>query len=327
MTHVKRPARITARLLRAAGDRIARQNRKNPRFCIINYHRILAKADPLLTFDPDVNDFRWQMELLADCFNVMPLHEALEALKAGSLPPRVVCITFDDGYQSFHDLALPILTELNLHATVFVTSGYLGNGNMWNDRIIQAVQALPTGLLDLRGIGMGVHSLISLADRRQAIDRLTSLSKYVSAEERAMLTEKLENMCGCRASHDLMLTPQLVRNLAHEGVDIGGHTVSHPILSQLDDDAARQEIEAGKHQLEAITGKPVRMFAYPNGKVGMDFNERHARMAKEAGYSAAFTTDMGAVTGKQDFFQLPRSRPWDATPGLFGLRLLHWMAR
>ena len=50
-------------------------------------------------------------------------------------------------------------------------------------------------------------------------------------------------------------------------------------------------------------------------------------MAREAGFTAAFTTALGSVNDKQCRFQLPRSRPWDQTPFMFGLRLLRWLAR
>lgn len=325
MTAYNNPS-LSARLLRAIGDRIALRNKKNPRLCIINYHRILAAPDPFLSSEPDVKAFRWQMGLLAECFNVIPLHEALAALKENALPPRAVCVTFDDGYRSVHDLALPILKEFNLHATIFVTSGYLGKGNMWNDRIIEAIQTLPTGVLDLRQVGMGSYPLRNMTDRRHAIDKLTALSKYMPPDMRNALVHNLDDMLGGRLSQSLMLTPQLVSNLVDQGMEIGGHTVSHPILSRLDDEAARYEIEAGKRQLEMIIGQSVRMFAYPNGKVGMDFDERHIQMARDAGFTAAFTTALGAATRMHDSFQMPRGRPWDTTPALFGLRLLRWLA-
>lgn len=319
-------ASLSTRLLRAIGDRIALRYKKNPRLCIINYHRILAAPDPFLASEPDVGAFRWQMELLAESFNVIPLHEALTALKKNELPPRAVCVTFDDGYRSVYDLALPILKEFNLHATIFVTSGYLGKGNMWNDKIIETIQTLPTGVLDLRRVGMGSYPLTNLTDRRHAIDKLTALSKYMPPDARNALAKDLDDMLGGRLSPNLMLTPQLVRKLVEQGMEIGGHTVSHPILSRVDDEAARYEIEAGKRQLEMITGRSVNLFAYPNGKIGMDFDERHIQMAKDAGFTAAFTTAPGAATGKHDSFQMPRGRPWDTTPALFGLRLLRWLA-
>ncbi|WP_019140771.1 polysaccharide deacetylase family protein [Noviherbaspirillum massiliense] len=326
MTAHKKPAAMTARLLRAAGDRIARRDKPNRRLCIVNYHRILAMPDPLLAAEPDVNAFRWQVELLADCFNVMPLHEALAAQQAGDLPPRAVCITFDDGYRSVYELAVPILKDCGVHATVFVTTGYLGKGSMWNDRIIEAVQRHEAGSVDLRHIGLGNHPLKTMEDRRKLIDSLTARAKYLPPDGRAMMIRELETSLGSRRSPPLMLTPRQVGELARQGIEIGGHTVSHPILTSLEDETACYEIAACKTQLESLTGRPVRLFAYPNGKPGKDFNERHIRMTREAGFVAAFTTALGAATREHDRFQLPRCRPWDRTPSLFGLRLLRWLA-
>jgi peptidoglycan/xylan/chitin deacetylase (PgdA/CDA1 family) len=267
------------------------------------------------------------MELLARCFNVLPLHEAVQAAATGTLPPRALCITFDDGYRSVHDLALPVLREFNLPATVFVTSGYIGQGNMWNDRIVEAVQTLPAGQLDLSELGLGAYSLRTLDDRRTTLGTLTERSKYLPPQARHGLIQRLEMLVGDGLAPGMMLTPEMVRNLDRHGIEIGAHTVSHPILTSLCDADARIEIEAGKRQLEDILGKPVRLFAYPNGKAGKDFDERHVRMVREAGFEAAFTTAVGAITRDLDRFQLPRSRPWDPTPLRFGLRLLSWMAQ
>lgn len=324
-THI-RPARLTSRLIRIAGDKIAPRGKGEGRLCVINYHRVLQSPDPFLASEPDIGTFHWQMELLASCFNVMPLHQAIDCLAKERMPPRAVCITFDDGYQSMHDFALPVLKKFALPATVFVTSGYVDGGNMWNDRIIEAVQRLPAGQLDLRDMALGVHSLQHTADRKSTADRLNEISKYLPPQARDNLTRRLETLIGDGLDHGLMLTRQTISSLAQQGIEIGAHTVTHPILTNLEDADARHEITAGKQQLEAITGKPVRLFAYPNGKPGTDFDERHVAMAKEAGFSAAFTTSAGAATAKHDRFQLPRSRPWDSTPLRFGFRLLRWLA-
>ncbi len=314
-------------LVRSAGDAIAPRGRGKGRLCILNYHRILPAPDPLLDTEPTVDTFRWQMELLASWFNVLPLHEAVQMLHTERMPPRAVAITFDDGYRSTHDLALPVLRHFGLPATVFVTSGHVDKGNMWNDRIIEAVQMLPDGPLDLRDLGLGAFSLRSVDDRMAAIGLLTERSKYLPPHERSHVIERLAAMAGDRMTPELMLTRDMLLNLDRNGVEIGAHTVSHPILTSLDDATARAEIVRGKQDLEAILGKPVRLFAYPNGKVGMDFDHRHVAMVREAGFDAAFTTAVGAITSDQDRFQLPRSRPWDRSPLMFGLRLLRWLAQ
>jgi peptidoglycan/xylan/chitin deacetylase (PgdA/CDA1 family) len=317
---------LSAALLRLLGTTIGRYTGQRS-FAVVNYHRVLAQPDPLLDTEPDVATFHWQMALLAECFNVMPLNDALRALDAGRLPPRTICITFDDGYRSVHDLALPILRKFKLPATVFVTSGFIGAdaGNMWNDRIIHAVQSLPQENLDLRDIGLECYALDSLDARKQTALRLTEAGKYLPPLQRDNLVERLDRMCGTHHAA-LMLTPDMLVALERNGVEIGAHTISHPILTSLDDDNARHEIVAGKRQLEALIGKPVRLFAYPNGKVGQDFDARHVEMVRQAGFFAAFTTSVGAITRDQDRFQLPRSRPWDRSPFRFGLRLLSWIA-
>ncbi|RJG07042.1 polysaccharide deacetylase [Noviherbaspirillum cavernae] len=314
-------------MIRALGDAIAPRGIGSGRLCIVNYHRVMESFDPLLDSEPDVDTFRWQMELLAECFNVLPLHAAVQSLVAHRMPPRAVCITFDDGYASTHDVALPILSELKLPATVFVTTGYLDQGVMWNDKIIEAVRHLPGERLDLRAAGLAEYSLRTIDDRKQTIQRLTEDSKYLPPAARHDLTLRLQDMAGGVRTDGLMLTREKVCKLAQAGIEIGAHTISHPILTSLEDEAAREEIAAGKEQLEAITGRPVRLFAYPNGKAGMDFDTRHVAMAREAGFDAAFTTAIGAATKGHDRYQIPRSRPWDATPFRFGARLLRWLAR
>jgi peptidoglycan/xylan/chitin deacetylase (PgdA/CDA1 family) len=312
-------------LMRTAGDALGHAATR--RLCVVNYHRILAGPDPLLESEPDVATFRWQMSVLAGSFNVLPLSEAIDALRADRLPPRAVCITFDDGYRSVHDLALPVLREFGLPATVFVTTGHLGESNMWNDRIIEAVQTVPGRQLDLSQFGLGRYPLATLDERKRTLASLTEASKYLPPPQRRALVEHLEQLVGEQLSHGLMLTPEMVINLDRNGVEIGAHTITHPILSSLDDAAAAREIAGSKQELEDLIGKPVRLFAYPNGKVGKDFDARHVAMVEKAGFDAAFTTAVGAISRGQDRFQLPRSRPWDATPFLFGLRLLRWMAQ
>lgn len=316
---------VAAPLVRRIGDWIAKTQRGQGRLCVLNYHRILETPDPLLAAEPDIAAFRWQMQVLADCFNVLPMDRALAALADGSLPPRAVCITFDDGYRSIHDLALPVLREFGFPATVFVTTGFVDQGSMWNDRILEALRTTEAKRVDLAEAGLGSYSLSTLDDRRHAIAALTEKAKYMAPQLRQALVERLDTLAG-RPDREPMLTRDMIRALARHDIDIGAHTVSHPILTSLDDDHARTEIADGKRELEAILGQPVRYFAYPNGKEGKDFDARHTAMAREAGFEAAFTTAIGASTASQDRYRLPRSRPWDRTPLMFSLRLLRWLS-
>lgn len=322
----KFPKPPVRRLIRAIGDRIHAWSKDGGRLCIVSYHRILKEADIILGAEPDLATFRWQIALLAECFNVLPLSEALAAVKEGHLPPRAICITFDDGYRSTHDLALPVLKEFGLPATVFVTTGYVDGRSMWNDNIIEAIRSMPGKDLDLRDLSLGMYSLATPHDRLRTTEKLIAAAKYLPSDSRNGLTRRLLDLGRTHGGDDLMLTRDMICALARQGVEIGGHTVSHPILSGLSDDAARKEIVDNKRQLEEIIGEPIRFFAYPNGKPGIDFDQRHADMARDAGYQAAFATSIGAITARSDTYQMPRGRPWDAHPFLFGARLLLWLA-
>ena len=326
MTNNNKSMRMAAHLVRAVGDAIAPRGRGEGRLCIVNYHRILGEPDPLLDSEPTVETFRWQVELLAECFNVLPLHEAVQMLATERMPPRAVAITFDDGYRSTHDLALPILKEYGLPATVFVTTEHMEGGSMWNDVILEAVRRLPDGELDLDDIGMGRYPLHSGADRQHSAQLLTEHTKYLPPARRAQLGGKLEALAGGTLQRELMLTREMVQALDRSNVEIGGHTITHPILTRIDDDAARAEIVGNKQQLEGILGKPLRLFAYPNGKHGIDFDARHTDMVREAGYAAAFTTAVGPATRHSNRFEFPRSRPWDTHPLMFASRLLQWLS-
>ena len=326
MISLRVPGVSLAGLTRAAGN-VFTASRHADRLFVLNYHRILARPDPLLGDEPTVETFRWQMQLLARRFNVLALPEALARLTAGSLPPRAVCITFDDGYRSVHDLALPVLDEFGLPATVFVSTGYLEGGTMWNETIVDAVRRLPDGVAELGQVGLGPRVLRHSADRQHLLDELIARAKYLPPPARAALIERLAALAGCDSAAGLMLTPPMIRTMAARGVEIGAHTVSHPILTSLADDAAFNEIAQSKRDLEAITGSPVRYFAYPNGKAGKDFDQRHVQMVRDAGFAAAFSTEVGPAVRGRDLFQLPRSRPWDDKPFMFGLRLLWWLAQ
>jgi len=326
MQNSKAISYVATRLIRSAGDAIAPRGKGDGRLCILNYHRILSTPDPLLNSEPTVDTFRWQMDMLATCFNVLPLHDAVQMLQTERMPPRAVAITFDDGYRSTYDLALPVLREYALQATVFVTTGHIEKGSMWNDIILEATRRLPDGELELHDIGCGSYPLYTNADRQNTAMALTERAKYLPPPQRTQLNHKLEALAGVPLDQELMLTQDMVRTLSRNNIEIGGHTITHPILTRIDDDAARAEIVGNKQQLEAIVDKPLRLFAYPNGKQGVDFDARHVQMVGEAGYAAAFTTAVGPATRHSSCFEIPRSRPWDGMPLMFAGRLLQWLS-
>jgi peptidoglycan/xylan/chitin deacetylase (PgdA/CDA1 family) len=268
------------------------------RLSILIYHRVLARPDPLLPGLPDIRGFDRQMAVLRRCFNVLPVSQALQLLLQQTLPPRAACITFDDGYADNAEHALPILQKYGLSAAFFIASAYLNGGQMWNDDVID----------HSRHAGLDV----------QALDRLLQQLKHLPFAERARIARSM-----APARHqNLMLNTRQLQALHAAGMEIGAHTHRHPILSVVPDDEALADIAQGKATLEALIQAPVTLFAYPNGKPGMDYQQRHVDMVRQMGFKAAFSTVAGTAYEGSDLMQLPRFTPWEPDRLRFLLRLL-----
>lgn len=297
------------------------------RLGVLYYHRTLPAPDPILNDEIDGVTFERHITFLASEFNVIPLGEACARLANGSLPARALSITFDDGYASNEQIALPILHRLKLSATFFIATGFLEGGVMFNDAVIETVRAAASGMHDLSPFGLGMVELDGQASRRAAADRLIAMLKYRAPAERAMLVEEIAETMRSFLPRNLMMTPAQIRALHRAGMEIGAHTVNHPILTSVGDEEARAEIRTSKRTLEDIIGAPVTLFAYPNGKPGQDYAPQHVRFVREAGFSAAVSTVHGICHGSTDPFQLPRIGPWDSDPRRLAARLLYMCAR
>lgn len=296
------------------------------RLAVLLYHRVLERADPLRPGEPDLARFTWQMETLARLCNVLPLSEAVQRLRAGTLPPRAVAITFDDGYADNLTLALPVLQRFGLPATVFVASGFLDGGIMWNDLVLESF-ARVQGKVDLGPVGLGEVELADDVTRRQTAQRVLEAIKYLPLKARLEKARALADHLGVEPPGDLMLTSEQLRTLARGGIEIGAHTVHHPILAVLEEEAARTEIAEGRKALEDRLGRPVTLFAYPNGRPGQDYTPAHVKMLREMDFQAAFTTHWAVNEKDSDPLQLARINVWDRTPARFALRLAHAFRR
>ncbi|MCE7902617.1 MAG: polysaccharide deacetylase family protein [Gammaproteobacteria bacterium PRO9] len=297
------------------------------RLAIVTYHRVLQAPDELLPSEPDVALFRKQAGFLATHMNVLPLAEALHRLAAGTLPPLAVSITFDDGYANNLYQALPVLESLGLPATVFVATGYLDGGCMFNDVVIETIRRCERPQLDLDPLGLGCHSLATAGERRAAIGFLLGRIKYLPMAERTALVNRMAELADVELPTDLMLTSAEVAELHRRGVEIGGHTVNHPILAMSTPAEARDEIANGAARLEEITGTRPRLFAYPNGQPGKDFGPEHAGMVQDLGFSHALTTRSGLAGPDVDPYQIPRITLWSRTTPRLAANVLSLYAR
>jgi predicted ATP-grasp superfamily ATP-dependent carboligase/peptidoglycan/xylan/chitin deacetylase (PgdA/CDA1 family) len=297
------------------------------RLTILIFHRVAERVDPLQDDIPTTEEFAAKMAVLARMFRPMSLREGLRRLKRGTLPPRAVAVTFDDGYADNCELAMPVLRHFDIPATFFVATGFLNGGRMWSDTVIETVRRCPGEELDFEPLGLGRYYVRTEAERLATSERLVAAVKYKPAEERAALVEQFAPLAGVVLPTDLMMTTAQLRRMADAGMEIGAHTVTHPILAKVPLEEARREIERSRDDLKALLGKTPTLFAYPNGKPGYDYTGEHAKLVLEAGFSAAVSTAWGSAGPSDDLFQIPRMTPWDRSSARFGARLMLNIAR
>lgn len=308
-------------MVRAAGGWVAPAGARG-RLAILIYHRVLPQPDPVFGDEVDRARFEWHVALLARCFNVLRLEDAVQRLQAGTLPPRAVCVTFDDGYRDNHDVALPVLEKWRVPAAFFIATAYLDGGCMWNDAIRETIRQARGAALDLTKLGYGRLAIDDMSARRRAARELIMRLKYLDPPERERAVARIADAAGARIPDDLMMRAAHVRALNDAGMSIGAHTATHPILARVGIDTARREIGAGRETLERIVGRPVELFAYPNGVPGVDYTGEHVELVRSLGFTAAMSTAWGVARRGASLFELPRFTPWDKTPARFAARLL-----
>jgi peptidoglycan/xylan/chitin deacetylase (PgdA/CDA1 family) len=294
------------------------------RLSVLLFHRVLPAPDPMLPGLPDAARFDRICGWMSRWFNVLPLDTAVKRLREGTLPARAAAITFDDGYADNHDVALPILLRHGLSATFFVTTGFLDGGRMWNDTVIECVRLSPESRLNLKCLGIdGIEELDidDWAKKRTAMGRLLRAIKYLSPQERDTAVRQIAESSRASLPRGQMMHSAQVRALRDGGMQVGAHTLTHPILAGLSRDQARAEILGSKQVLEELLSEPVLSFAYPNGKPDVDYTAETVQLAHEAGFDLAVSTAWGAADQTVDVMQVPRFTPWDRSQWRYAVRL------
>lgn len=293
------------------------------RLTVLIFHRVLPEVDPLSPDEMHASRFDALVGTLVQFFNVLPMHEALSRLRAGTLPTRSVAITFDDGYADNYTIACPILIKHGVKATFFVASGFLDGGIMWNDVAREALRSFRGDRLDLGWLDLGVCTVATEAERHRLTETILPKLKYLTPGGRQTALARLVSETRVEIPVDLMMTTSQLQALQAAGMEIGGHTMDHPILAVISEAEARQQIADNRAHLTRLLGRPPRYFAYPNGRPEQDYQATHARMVAELGYEAAFTTSYGSAGPESGVFELPRFTPWDRDALRFSLRLGH----
>jgi peptidoglycan/xylan/chitin deacetylase (PgdA/CDA1 family) len=269
-----------------------------PGLLTLAYHRIgVSEGQPFDDglYSATAAGFRAQLLYLRERFDMLSVDALLEASGHGrlALTRPSALITFDDGYRDNCEVAMPILRELGIPAVFFVAASYIDEPRLtWWDRVAYIVKRTTRAVLELDYPRRLVLDLPAVG-RNEVARQILRAYKQTPSIDHPRFFEHLHERAEVTADvaalgRDLFMSWDQVRELKDAGMEIGGHTYTHPVLSRIPEKAQRDELSRAKERLEAESGGRVRMMAYPVG--GRDaFDGVTKRLAREAGYRMAFS--------------------------------------
>ena len=280
---------------------------------ILAYHRVLPLAQsreyPFQGMMMPRDLFEAHMAYLAKRYRVMDLEEGIKRLDAGTLPPRAVAVTFDDGYQDNYTYAWPVMRKYGVPATIFVVTGVIDRTHsLWWDEVAVRVAwmveqgVVPDAIPDwmrtfLERKGETVQDI--------AQKTVSKLNGMPLGQRTICLNALRRGSPDCQLPADLMLTWDQLREMQRDGVRAAAHTVSHPFMDELPEDEIAREVEGCFERLRHELGEPPRLLAYPRGRVA----EHVKRVLKRVQVEAAVTTESGVNREGADLLHLRRVDP------------------
>jgi peptidoglycan/xylan/chitin deacetylase (PgdA/CDA1 family) len=295
--------------------------------CVITYHGVLPQGyeriDPMLDGGlVSADSFRRQLRLLRSHYNIVHPEQLLSAGEQdGFVSSRSVLVTCDDGLLNTLTDMLPILQEERIPCLLFVTgfSSAEESRMLWYEELylMMLMTPDPNLLADFDPILVKMGSK-KRGDLRSYWWGLVKKLSRLEREDRDRFLGDAREQLGLREDWDatftndphrrrrfLLLDRSELKEMAESGLTIGSHTLSHPMLSQMQAEHAWKEVADSRRVLEEALQRPVWALAYPFGDPG-SVTYREMEMANRAGYKWAFSNCEGGLQGSAYRFSIPR---------------------
>lgn len=278
---------------------------------VLMYHGVDTGAlNPVLNFDGmhvRVERFERQMRYLAAHYRVVALDQLPDGGPGVEAGRPLAAITFDDGYRNLYQYASPVLRRLGLPATVFVITDFLQYGRApWWDRMRAMVASTRCAVVRVPVQGTERRlPLETVAHKQAALRVLARELGGLPPQRREALLARLADDLEVEESKLRTFRPlstRRLREMAGDGVSVGGHGRSHDSFLQLSRECLLAELTESKRVLESVTGRPIRWLSFPYG----EFSREAVEAAIEAGYRGAVTTVEGLNDGIRDPFAIRR---------------------
>jgi peptidoglycan/xylan/chitin deacetylase (PgdA/CDA1 family) len=260
---------------------------------ILVYHAIVRS--PLEVYNTcflDESSFRKQVSYLKSRFDVLSLSEAVGKMLGGEISRPTAVITFDDGFQNNYDVAFPILRELGLPCTIFLTTALVNtNDTFWYLRLNRALAKTKKSFLEWDG-----HSL-DLSTAAAKLKVIIAIRTSLRDLPRPKLLEELRKVIvetgddpNCPIEADCMLDAKSIAEMTRSGlVEFGAHSHTHPWMSRLSSEECQEEISLSVARTRELTGRPCKLFAYPFGYPQHYNNSETIKTLKQYGIRIAVT--------------------------------------
>lgn len=296
------------------------RRRLRGKLIILMYHRVLTGDEldrnfvqPGMYVRSDV--FEKQMAFLKRHFEMLSFAGFLSLRKEGGWDKnkRYCIITFDDGWRDNYVNAYPVLRKLNIPATIFLPTAFIGTNQwFWSDKLGHLLRHyfLHGAPAEASGSLAEIFERCPIVPRsggkslEDGIDAVIDFFKKKKSKEIEFFIGQLRDALGLTIPEDRrFLDWDEIEEMSNHNVSFGSHTCSHSVLTNIDAAQAKRELRESLRQLREKKINQIPVLCYPNG----NYSQQLIELAKEAGYRAAATTQSGCEgNGAGNVFTLKR---------------------
>lgn len=274
----------------------------NSNLTVLAYHRVMD-YDNEYPFDIDLisatcAEFDSQIKFIKKHFNPITIEHLVEChISSKKLPKSPILITFDDGFEDNYYNAFPILKKHNVPATIFISTDFISqDGTLWFDHLSYIIMNMSSP--NLKVMLKDEFNITDVVDDRRLI--IEQVMKYVKAIPNTVRIEILKNIESnyefkIPDQHERLSTTlnwEQIKEMMASGISFGSHTMSHPILSQLDEETLKSELVGSKRIIEEKLNQKIDTIAYPVGTEST-FNDKVIDYTSQAKYKLAFSYMQG----------------------------------
>lgn len=229
--------------------------------------------------------FERQILWLARHHQIVSLKDYADSMKQPrSAKRKPIAITFDDGFDVTFRCTFPILSGMNIPATIFVSTGHLENGELlWFSYLKALCFSSQYATVNVEPCSFPLQKE---EQRKSAWDQLRILAK--NSGDPSTFCRRLSRTYpldpDVKSLYAGMTYKQIKMTCESDLLELGAHTVTHPFLGHLSREKQEKEIVESKNALSELTKKEILFFAYPAG----EYNNDTLKLMKTAGFRAAF---------------------------------------